>query len=99
MSNEENLTLEEIKSLRSLLDIEKIKELRFRYSYHMDSRDLDKLMDVSAEGAICGYGPYGDWVGKEVIYNNYKEICKGKEAAFTKCRIITNQSTRRFHKR
>ena len=70
MSNEENLTSEEIKSLRNLLDIEKIKELRLRYSYHMDARDLDKLMDVFAEGAVCGYGPYGDWVGKEVIYNN-----------------------------
>ena len=30
MSNDESLTSEEIKSLRNLLDIEKIKELRLR---------------------------------------------------------------------
>ena len=57
MSNEENLSSEEIKSLRSLIDIERIKELRLRYSYHMDARELDKLMDVFSEGAVCGYGP------------------------------------------
>ena len=59
MSNDESLTSEEIKSLRNLLDIEKIKELRLRYSYLMDARDLDNLMNVFADGAVCGYGPYG----------------------------------------
>ena len=76
MSNEENLTSNEIKALRDLLDIEKIKELRLSYSYLMDARDLDNLMNVFADGAVCGYGPYGDWVGKDVIYNNYKETFK-----------------------
>ena len=57
MSNDESLTSEEIKSLRNLLDIEKIKELRLRYSYLMDARDLDNLMNVFADGAVCGYGP------------------------------------------
>ena len=91
MSNEENLTSEEIKSLRNLIDIEKIKELRLRYSYHMDARDLDKLMDVFAEGAVCGYGPYGDWVGKEVIYNNYKETFKDSlDTPFLSMHINTN---------
>ena len=70
MSNDESLTSEEIKSLKNLVDIEKIKELRLRYSYLMDARDLDNLMNVFADGAVCGYGPYGDWVGKDVIYNN-----------------------------
>ena len=52
MSNDESLTSEEIKSLRNLLDIEKIKELRLRYSYLMDARDLDNLMNVFADGAV-----------------------------------------------
>ena len=57
MSNNEELTSSEIKALRDLLDVEKIKELRLRYSYYMDARDLDSLMHVFAEGAVCGYGP------------------------------------------
>ena len=91
MSNEENLTSNEIKALRDLLDIEKIKELRLSYSYLMDARDLDNLMNVFADGAVCGYGPYGDWVGKDVIYNNYKETFKDTlDTPFVSMHVNTN---------
>ena len=90
MSNE-NFTAEEVKSLRNLIDIEKIKELRHRYSYHMDARDLDKLKDVFADDAICGFGPYGNWVGKDVIYNNYKETFKDTlDTPFVSMHVNTN---------
>jgi len=91
MSNEENLTSSEIKALRELLDIERIKELRLSYSYLMDARDLDNLMNVFADGAVCGYGPYGDWVGKDVIYNNYKETFKDTlDTPFVSMHVNTN---------
>ncbi len=76
MTDENQLSSEEIKKLRDLIDTEEIKKLRLKYSYHMDARELDELMDVFADGAVCGYGPYGDWEGKETIYNNYKETFK-----------------------
>ena len=91
MSNDESLTSEEIKSLINLLVIDIIKELRLRYSYLMDARDLDNLMNVFADGAVCGYGPYGDWVGKDVIYNNYKETFKDTlDTPFVSMHINTN---------
>jgi len=39
-------TSEEIKKLRNLIDTEEIKKLRLKYSYHMDARELDELMNV-----------------------------------------------------
>ena len=91
MSNDENLSSEEVAALRDLLDIEKIKELRLSYSYLMDARDLDNLMNVFADGAVCGYGPYGDWVGKDTIYNNYKETFKDSlDTPFVSMHINTN---------
>jgi hypothetical protein len=91
MSNEEILSNEELIAVRELLDVEKIKELRLQYSYNMDARNLDTLMEVFAEGAICGYGPYGDWVGKDVIYNNYKETFKDTlNTPFVSMHVNTN---------
>ena len=55
MTDENQLSSEEIKKLRNLIDTEEIKKLRLKYSYHMDARELDDLMDVFADGAVCGY--------------------------------------------
>lgn len=46
MTDENQLSSEEIKKLRNLIDTEEIKKLRLKYSYHMDARELDDLMDV-----------------------------------------------------
>ena len=43
MTDENQLSSEEIKKLRDLIDTEEIKKLRLKYSYHMDARELDKL--------------------------------------------------------
>ena len=41
MTDENQLSSEEIKKLRNLIDTEEIKKLRLKYSYHMDARELD----------------------------------------------------------
>ena len=51
MTDENQLSSEEIKKLRNLIDTEEIKKLRLKYSYHMDARELDDLMDVLDSGA------------------------------------------------
>ena len=57
-------TSEEIKELRTLLEIEKIKKTKLLYSQLMDSRDIDGLAERFAEDAICEVGPdYGVWTG------------------------------------
>jgi hypothetical protein len=68
-------TSEEIKELRTLLEIEKIKKTKLLYSQLMDSRDIDGLAEIFAEDAICEFGPdYGVWTGKAEIHANYKKV-------------------------
>ena len=54
MTDENQLSSEEIKKLRDLIDTEEIKKLRLKYSYHMDARELDELMDVFADVQYVG---------------------------------------------
>ena len=76
MTNNNQLTESEILKLRNLIEIEDIKKMRLHYSYLMDCRDLEKLMEIFTDDALCEYGPYGEWKGKETILNNYKETFK-----------------------
>ena len=71
----------EIAQLRKLLEIEAIKELRLRYNFFMDLRDLDQLITVFTEDALCEYGPYGSWTGKQEILSNYQAVFSGDLAA------------------
>lgn len=62
----------EISRLRQLLEVEAIRRLRLDYSFYMDLRDLDRMIELFTEDALCEYGPYGSWHGKATILENYK---------------------------
>ena len=70
------LTADEIRELRELLDIEKIRKVKMLYSQLMDSRDVDALAEIFSEDAVCEFGPYGVWHGREEIRANYREVFK-----------------------
>ena len=74
----------EIARLRELLEVEAIKELRLSYNFLMDLRDLDQLINVFTDDALCEYGAYGSWTGKEEILSNYRSVFTGDlEAPFS----------------
>lgn len=88
---EDALSKDEIQRLRELLEIEAIRQLRIDYSLYMDLRDMDKLIALFTDDAVCEYGPYGSWEGKPVIFDNYKATFAGELAApFTSMHINTN---------
>ena len=62
----EPLSDSEIARLREQLEIEAIRKLRLDYTYWMDRRDVDKLTALFTEDALCEYGPYGSWSGRQV---------------------------------
>ena len=73
MNDLEQFSAEEIRELRALLEIEKIRTLRMQYSHFMDSRQLPALVGLFADDALCEFGPYGNWSGIEAIaagFNN-----------------------------
>ena len=56
-----------------LMDIEKIKRLRVLYSHLLDSNDLDKLVLLFTEDAICDFG-LGRWNGRDELRQNLVKV-------------------------
>ncbi len=78
MASTAPLTVEE------LLEVEAIKRVRILYSHYFDMADIDSLMDLFTDDAVCEFGPNygGDWVGKERIRAGYDEF-SGDAGQFT----------------
>ena len=87
------LSNEEISRLRSLLEVEAIRQLHYDYSLAMDQRDIDRLITLFTDDALCEYGPYGSWEGKAVIEQNYRAVFEGElSAPFSSLHLNTNHS-------
>ncbi len=74
MTEEMPFTSEEIKKLRELLEIEAIRKVRLLYSQLLDSGEIDALAALFTEDALCEFGPYGEWRGRETIRANYQQV-------------------------
>jgi hypothetical protein len=61
-------------TIEDLLEIERIRKLRVLYSYYLDAGELEALVDLFTEDAVCEFGPYGVWEGKATIYKNYEAV-------------------------
>ena len=59
--------------IEELVELEAIKNVRYLYCHYFDGQQVDKLVDLFTDDAICEFGPMygGDWVGKEQIRANY----------------------------
>jgi hypothetical protein len=67
-------TAEEVQRLRNLLDVDDIKKLGLLYSQLQDHAYLDRLAAIFTEDAVCEFGPYGKWEGRETIRTNYAKV-------------------------
>ena len=63
-------------TVEELLEMEAIKRVRILYSHYYDMADIDNLVDLFTDDAVCEFGPNygGDWVGKERIRKGYEEF-------------------------
>ncbi len=61
-------------TIEELLEVETIKKLRTLYSYYLDAGELDSLVDLFTDDAVCEFGPYGTWTGKPMIAENYERV-------------------------
>lgn len=69
-----DFTADEIKRLRALLDIDDIRKLGLLYSQLQDHGYLDRLVDIFTEDALCEFGPYGTWNGREELRRNFAQV-------------------------
>jgi len=81
MTEDSPFSSQEIVKLRRLLDMEAVREVRQHYSTYLDTLQIDKLANLYTENALCEFGPYGEWRGRETIRENYRGVMSGEGAA------------------
>ena len=75
------------------LEIEAIKQLRVLYSQLFDSHRTDEMAMLFTEDAVCEFSddlPYGDWVGRDEIRRQYKEVAGHSPKPFSFMHATTN---------
>jgi len=79
-------------TIDELLAVESIKRQRLLYSYYLDSGDLHSLVELFTEDAVCEFGPYGVWTGKDTFYEKFAEAEKPWYANgyFSNLHAVTN---------
>lgn len=55
-----------------LRDLEEIRGLKHRYCWYFDDADLDGLVDLFTDDAVCDLGPFGRWEGRDEIVAGYR---------------------------
>jgi len=79
-------------TLEELSDIEEIKSVRVRYSLYYDGGELDKLVELFCDDAVCEFPAEfgGDWRGKEQIRENFKRWVKPQGQRFSALHALAN---------
>jgi ketosteroid isomerase-like protein len=81
-------------TIDELLAVESIKNLRVLGSRHLDSGRVDELADIYTEDAVCEFGPYGTWEGRDTFAEKFAEAEKPFYASgyFSNLHVITNHA-------
>lgn len=76
-----------------LADITAIEKLRTLYSHYFDGHEIDKMAMLFTEDALCEFSddlPYGDWVGRDEIREQYRKVAAGVSKPFSFMHASTN---------
>ena len=71
-------------------DIIEIGQLRSSYQWYFDSCDLEGLLSIFTEDAVCDFGPFGLWQGKEAIREGYSKNIWPPDDRFATIHNTTN---------
>lgn len=69
-----DFTPDEVARLRRLLTEDDIRKTKMLYSALMDAGRIDELAEIFTEDAVCEFGPFGVWNGREEIRTNYAKV-------------------------
>jgi len=67
-----------------------IAQLRAAYSHHYDAPDLDALVDLYTDDAICRFGAYGTATGKDEIRAVFAENMSSPDNNYPSLHATTN---------
>jgi hypothetical protein len=78
-------------TIEELLIIEELRNLRQAYSAYYDTQDIDNLVSLFTEDAVCEFGKdYGVWRGRQEIRANYLASFKPVGSCMDALHVITN---------
>jgi ketosteroid isomerase-like protein len=77
-----------------LADIEAIRHAKHMYSWCYDGADIEGLLDLFTEDAVCEFGPYGTWRGKAELRENYAKNIAREGDPFSTIHAMANQVVR-----
>ena len=60
-----------MRTLQELNDLEVVRSLRLDYTHHFDGGDFEALLDLYTDDAVCDFGPFGIWEGKEALRSGW----------------------------
>ena len=75
-----------MRTLQELSDLEDVRQLRLDYSYHFDSGNLEALLDLYTDDAVCDFANFGLWTGKDEIRRGWEPYVIRTDAPFTRGR-------------
>jgi ketosteroid isomerase-like protein len=76
---------------QELADTEAIRRAKHMYSWYYDSVDLEGLLTLFTDDAVCDFGPYGTWVGIEAIREGYRVNLEREGEPYTTLHAMANQ--------
>ncbi len=72
-----------MRTLQELSDREDIRELRLDYTHHFDGGDLEALLALYTDDAVCEFGGFGVWNGKEEMRRGWAPYLTGHDHTAT----------------
>jgi ketosteroid isomerase-like protein len=67
-----------------------ITDLKHAYASYLDHAQLDELVDLFTEDAVCEFGPYGIWEGREAIRAGYGAVMAKNRGPLPGIHSVTN---------
>jgi hypothetical protein len=92
-----------MRTLQELSDLEDVRQLRLDYSYHFDSGNLEALLDLYTEDAVCDFANFGVWRGKDEIRRGWgpyvlrpdsERFTRGRHAMSTPKVVVTGDTAK-----
>lgn len=58
----------------TLVELRRVEQLKYDYCWAYDDGDLDRLVGLFTEDAVCEMGFFGTWRGREEIRGGYGDL-------------------------
>jgi len=74
----------------TLVELRRVEQLKYDYCWAYDEGDLDRLVSLFTEDAVCELGLFGTWRGVDQIRRGYGELMTGTGIPGSRRHAVSN---------